>query len=114
MTSLKRLIACALMLSVPLAASGCATFGLTPTTTQSQPRQVVDLSRAKLRPFKTRDGDTCETQREAAEQNSVRDSKPGAPVVYCARCDCPHLYDGASGARSAPAPDALKPDPSTS
>jgi hypothetical protein len=109
MSSWKRRIACALTLSVPLAASGCATFGLTPTTTQGRPGQVVDLSRAKLRPFKTRAGDTCETQREAAEQNSVRDSRPGAPVVYCARCDCPHLYDAAGEPRKPPASD-----PSTS
>lgn len=98
-----------LMLSVPLVVSGCATFGLTPTTTQERARPVVDLSRQKLRPFDTRTGDTCETQRNAAAQNSVRDSKPGAPVVYCSKCDCPQLYDD----KGAPKPSP-KPEPSLS
>ncbi|HRO48759.1 MAG TPA: hypothetical protein PLW75_01340 [Hyphomicrobium sp.] len=92
MTNSSTLTLCALMLCVPLAVSGCATSSATPTTTT----RVVDVGTKKLRPFETRAADTCETQRAAAAENSVRDSRPGKPIVYCARCDCPELYSPAA------------------
>lgn len=104
-----RLIAFATLLSVLPVASGCATFGLTPTSSSPQTK-VVDLGTKKLRPYQTRPGDTCETQRNAAAENTVRDNKPGKQeFVYCSFCDCPHLYDAAGKAK----PDPVK-EPSTS
>lgn len=123
MIILSKRIACALLLSVlPVAIGGCATFGLTPTSSSPRQVKVVDVGTKKLRPYATRPGDTCETQREAAAENTVRDNKPGKQeFAYCSFCDCPHLFEGASDAHSAsapgkdaPAPEPAKPDPSTS
>lgn len=100
-----KLLRCALLLSVALAASGCAGFFGTPT-----PKiKIVDTSTRSFKPHTARRNDTCASQREVAAHNSVYDTlKKKRRVVYCARCDCPELYK--SDPAKVEAPKKVKAD----
>lgn len=74
--STKRIAPALVLVVCTLLVTGCATH-----------TQVVDTSTRSFKPISYSRNDTCETQQQVAEHNSVYDTlKTGKPVSYVAPC----------------------------
>jgi hypothetical protein len=83
-TGLRLPAICLLALTLP----GCSQI-----LSSASEQRLVDTSVQSFKPLRADRADTCATQRQIAEHNSVYQSiKTGSVQAYCAPCDCPEKY----------------------